>query len=856
MARTKIDYGIDLGTTNSAVARIENGQPVIKKTDIQMDTMPSCIGFNKKQIVRAGEEAARDLKSDKLRAMMNFKADSYNTFIEFKRTMGTDKKYISSNMNRQYSSEELSAEVLKKLKSFITDDELKAIVITVPAKFTINQKDATVRAAKLAGFEHCELLQEPIAASMSYGLDSVGKDGLWLVFDFGGGTFDAALLRVEEGIMKVIDTEGDNYLGGKNLDYAIVDEIILPYLEENFAINSILEDSVKKEVLREAMKYYAEEAKIQLSFKATHNILPDLGAIPGVDDEGNEFELDITLSQSEIAKTVGPIFQKAVDICKGLLQRNNLSGNKLDALILVGGPTYSPVLRQMLKEQITEKVDTSVDPMTAVARGAALFASTLNVSADIVDRNRDKTKVQLSLGYESTTVEVEEFVTVKVLTDKTTGKVPDKLFVDIVRGDKAWSTGKVAVDEVGEVIDVKLISGKSNAFIVSLYNEFGDLMPCEPSEFTIIQGFAGGNATLPYSIGIEVKDRISGRTGFSPVRGLEKNQTLPAIGTATGLKTQKLIRPGLQEDFIVIPIYQGEYDAEGSKAIYNEHVYDAIITGEDLPSILPEGSEVELTLKADRSEKMVFIAHFPVLNFTQEIVVPTATLQKEVNADWLKDKIAEARQVLDTVREEGHYNNTEELEKLTTELDEFEKLLDQNSTDYDRKKQILNNLRTSLRKLDEVQDAGEWPRLEQELKETFYLVEGLFAEIEGTVEELNEDRAREALADFKRQIPQIIREKNMKVAAELIEQMKKFEFALTDTAMGVQMELSFLQRFHQDFNEYGWTNPGKARTLINQALQLAANNPSKQQLRPILSELVKLLPDDERSEIGSNLLVK
>ena len=154
MARTKIDYGIDLGTTNSGIARMENGEPIIKKTDTLKDTMPSCINFNKKQSIIAGDAASNTFRSDRLRALKSLKSDS-NTFIEFKRTMGTDKTYSSSNMNKEFTSEELSAEVLKKLKSFITDEEIKSIVITVPAKFTINQKDATSRAAKLAGFEHC-----------------------------------------------------------------------------------------------------------------------------------------------------------------------------------------------------------------------------------------------------------------------------------------------------------------------------------------------------------------------------------------------------------------------------------------------------------------------------------------------------------------------------------------------------------------------------------------------------------------------------------------------------------------------------------------------------------------------------
>ena len=243
--------------------------------------------------------------------MRGFNEAASNTFIEFKRTMGTDKQYYCANLNKEFSSEDLSADILKQLKAFVTDEPIDAVVISVPAKFTINQKDATVRAAKdLAGFRHVELLQEPIAASMAYGLGADNKDGHWLVFDFGGGTFDAALIKVEEGIMKVIDTEGDNYLGGKNLDFAIVDEIIVPYFRENFAVASILEDEKKKSILRHAMKFYAEEAKIKLSFNDTYNVLSDLGDIPGEDDEGEEFELDITIDQSMMREAIGRYFRK------------------------------------------------------------------------------------------------------------------------------------------------------------------------------------------------------------------------------------------------------------------------------------------------------------------------------------------------------------------------------------------------------------------------------------------------------------------------------------------------------------------------------------------------------------------
>ena len=322
--RTKIDFGIDLGTTNSAIARIENGKPVIKKSDTLKDTIPSCVSINKKKNILAGDAAVNALKIEKVKALKNLKSEDKNSYIEFKRTMGTDIKSPSSNMGKDFTSEELSAEILMKLKSFITDEAVKSIVITVPAKFTMVQKDATVKAGKLAGFQHIELLQEPIAASMAYGLDADNKDGMWLVYDFGGGTFDAALIKVEDGIMKVINTEGDNWLGGKNLDEAIVDGIIIPYVTNNFSFSNLLSNDNHKAIVRDSLKQYAEDCKIQMSFNECHNILTDLGDLPLEDEEGEELTLDIDVTQDSLEVVVGPIFQKSIDICKDLLKRNML----------------------------------------------------------------------------------------------------------------------------------------------------------------------------------------------------------------------------------------------------------------------------------------------------------------------------------------------------------------------------------------------------------------------------------------------------------------------------------------------------------------------------------------------------
>lgn len=844
MARTKIDYGIDLGTTNSSISRMENGEPVIKKTDTLKDTMPSCISFNKKKNIRVGDGAYNALILDKRGATKTWEKTTSNTVIEFKRTMGTDKKYPSTFMEKEFSSEELSAEVLKTLKSYITDESVKSIIVTVPAKFTINQKDATIRAATLAGFEHCELLQEPIAASMAYGLDAKSKDGYWLVFDFGGGTFDAALLKVEEGIMKVIDTEGDNYLGGKNLDYAIVDEIIIPYLKDNYSIDNILSNDDSREVLREAMKTYAEDVKIQLSFK--DEILCEtmvMGEL-GEDDEGEELELEILITRNDLQNVIGPIFQKSIDICINLLERNNLNGNSLDSLILVGGPTYSPILRKMIEEQIT-KPDVSVDPMTVVSKGAALFASTVDVSDEIKEQQRDSTKIQLEFGYESTTVEEEEFVTVKVLKDKTEGEIPDKVFVDIVRNDKAWSSGKTEIDDNGEVIEVNLNSGKPNAFNVLAYNEQGDLLPSEPSEFTIIQGTKIGSATLPYNIGINIKSLSANKEIVTCIKGLEKNASYPATGVRHDLKTQKDIRPGMSEDIIRVSVFEIEHDAEGSRPIYNEHVFDAVITGGDLPAFLPEGSDVDITIKCIGDGNITLSAFFPQLEHTQEVEYDSkAGIQKEVDAEWIENEISKAQQTLSLIKQEGVYSNQDELDKLDSEISETKKRFDQGKGDYDRKKDVLDSLRRSLKKLDVIQSASEWPKTEEELKEVFY-------RLEETNKQFGNDKTTSLVEQFKEQIPELIKEKNVKVAQELIDNMRSLDFVLVDKGLDVQMEIMYLKNFNDEFDTLDWKDRNRARMTLDRGLKIAATpNPTKEKLRPVIIELFKLLPETDKPIIG------
>ena len=836
--RNKIDYGIDLGTTNSAIARMENGVPTIKKSDTLKDTVPSCIHFNKRQDILVGDTAFNVMKNDNARALKTLEKGKTNTFIEFKRTMGTTHSYECANMNKSFSSEELSSEILKKLKSFVQDENINSIVITVPAKFLNPQNEATMKAAKLAGFRHIELLQEPVAAATAYGLGSKSKDGFWLVFDFGGGTFDVALIKAEEGILAVKDTDGDNWLGGKNLDEAIVDQIIIPNLAENFEIESILEDSDQKEILRNAVKFYAEETKIQLSFKDSHNILSQLGDLPIEDENGNELEVDVLVTQKDMENVVAPIFQKAIDISKELLKRNNLKGADLGALILVGGPTYSPILRRMLKEQITDKVDTSVDPMTVVAKGAALFASTISVSDEIKETTRDKTKLQLDLKYEATSVELDEMVNLKVLKEKTTGTFPDKIYADVVRFDGAWSSGKKLIGEKATILDVLLVEGRSNSFEINVYDEAGNKLECQPNQFSILQGISGldGMQVLPYHIGIGKYFHSDEKDLFHPVKGLEKSKKVPATGVINGLKTRSAIRPGMIKDIIRIPIYQGDHNAEGTNPTLNNTIFEVVISGESLPALLPENSDVDVTIKVDRSQLMKFTAYFPLLNHTEELEIEIKQTEPPTE-ELLTEEIAKAKRTAQKVNADD----------VSEKLNALEEQLENEKGSADGKMKILDGLRKELLKLDAAEKTAEWPKVEQELKETFYEFEDLIKKIRanGHNGNMNLDKVEAHIQEYKKTIEQIIKEKNIKQAKHLISEIGSLDFEIRNAVTGNAIDVNFLKQIDSDFNTYNWKDKNKARQLLNQGLQLAtAGNTTA--IRPILVQIIGLMPDNEK----------
>ncbi|OWY23952.1 Hsp70 family protein [Sphingobacteriales bacterium UPWRP_1] len=829
--RTNIDFGIDLGTTNSSIVKMENGKPKVIKTDEQFETMPSCVHFTQRKSVLVGKKAVNALQIDLKQALKTFSESKTNTFSEFKRTMGTTHLYKSSNMDRSFYSEQLSAEVLKQLKSMVLDEPVNAAVITVPAKFKNQQKEATIRAAKLAGIKQVVLLNEPVAAATAYGLDAKQKDGYWLVYDLGGGTFDVALIKAEDGILKVIDTDGDEWLGGKNLDEAIVDQLLIPYLQKNYLITRLLADEKTREMLRAVLKIYAEEGRIVLSYKDTHTFVSNLGDLPN-DEHNKEMELDVDATQADMVRILGPLYQKTIEITLALLLRNNLSGSRIHALILVGGPTHSPILRKMLKEQVTPIVDTSIDPMTAVATGAALFASTIPLENVVVD----PTKLQLSLDFEATSVELKETIGIALLPGENSA-LPAEVWAELARADGGFTSEKIKISEKPALIRVLLLPSQPNMFRIRVIDHEGNAVLSQPEQITIIQGIGIDEmATLHYHIGIGTFDSGENRELFQPVPGLEKNKKLPATGIISGLKTRNALLPGNQENRLVIPTYSGEYNAPGTDPLLNNLIHEVVITGLNIPQELPEGSELEITIKIDRSEHIQFSAYFPLIDHTEDLSIPVKNTDPPTAA-YLEERIDEAIQTANHI----------EAYELAGQFSDIKNRLQLEKGSIHGRFNILNDLRKLLLLLDTEKRKTVWPELEKQLTEEWNQLKKVVDLAKGD-ERINWGIVDGYMSDYKLHVPIVLKDKDIKRARHYIDDMYFTRYEIVNIALSGELDCDKLKSIDGVFNSFSWSDPQKARQLLNAGLQ-DCNSGKADKAKDTLKALYKLMPQKDREKV-------
>ena len=594
MDRLTIDVGIDLGTTNSVIAFLSKGKPEILRNIDNSDITPSVIGCIKNRLFVGA------------RAKQLLETSPESVQYEFKRYMGSDYQYVFKECQKAMTPEEMSAEVLKVLSTAYRNrcgESLKAAAITVPAAFEIPQCEATKRAGRLAGFEQVVLLQEPIAAAIAYGFNHTENNVYWLIYDLGGGTFDAALINPREGLFCVVNHRGENHLGGKDIDHELLRQIVIPHIQKETGLDDFTLGNEKWRIPLVKLKNEIENAKIQLSrVNNTPIFVPEL--FKGVHSIDYDFECE--LDQDIVARVSQPLIQKTVRLCRELIEESNLTPENIEKLVLVGGPTLAPYVREMLQdphEGLNIPLEYSIDPMTVVAQGAAIFAGNHKLELkELVEENDHIFRLELT-QYERIGAEADPFVGGKIVTSQ-----------DIELSDlrlefrnQRWTSGMINIANNG-FFSTHLWGEPEieNLYEVCLYDAKGSPLSIMPNQISYIIGSALTKPILINSIGVALSNN-------EPVFVLKKGEPLPARSKKNTLYTSKYVKKDTSS-VIRIPIIEGENQI----ADLNTDIGYLDISSSEITRDIPAGSEVEVTIEIDQYLNIRATAYMPILNMDFE----------------------------------------------------------------------------------------------------------------------------------------------------------------------------------------------------------------------------------------------
>ena len=652
-----INFGIDLGTSNSLIAKFDKGNvEVYKNPNGFKETLPSIVGFRNDRIL-IGDQARTYLQRD-----------PKSVASRFKRKMGTSETFKIKALNASKSPVELSSYVLKELKAFVHNGEqVESAVITIPASFDTVQSNATKEAGKLAGFKDVILLQEPIAASLAYANKEKNidlKNSQWLVYDLGGGTFDVALVRIVEGELTVLDHEGDNYLGGTDIDALLVEKIVVPELERRGTFSDLLgemkSESGKYNKLWHTLLVHAESAKVELSSKTSAEI--DLGTVGDLeDDEGKSIEAIINITRSEFDAVIKDAVESTIDRMKQILTRNSLQPSDLKFILMVGGSTFIPYVRKRVEEVMGIAVNTSIDPTNAVCIGAAYFAGTKEKGKSEVAKPKTNSLLKIRASYIKASQEKEETFTAKI-----EGEIAGFQY-RITNDDGSYDSG---LKKLGSRIveDLPLREGAFNLFTLKVYDKQGNNVPIDLDLIQIAQGrYSVAGQMLPEDISLVKDDLAAKDTRLQEI--FAKNSVLPS-------KTKKTVEVGQtivkgSHNSIKIIVVEGPSNRHSST---NKPIGVLQISGQQITRDLIKGTDIDLTFEMSESRDLTVSAF---LNGTgQEFSQVFNPAQRNVSSQMLASEILLLETKIQTEIEDAQRNgNRETAEGLEKVLDGVQSLI-------------------------------------------------------------------------------------------------------------------------------------------------------------------------------------
>jgi molecular chaperone DnaK len=751
--------------------------------------------------------------------------------------MGTGESFKIKAINESKTPIELSALVLKELKTFVnTGEPLDSVVITIPASFDTIQSNATKEAGLQAGFKQVILLQEPIAASLAYAnmkKDEELDDGKWLVYDLGGGTFDVALIEIKKGEMKVLDHEGDNFLGGADFDRMIVEKFIIPKINDEYKFTN-LEDNMKSASGKYNSKYYAllhraEEAKILLSAKLSAEIIVD-----GFEDEdGKEVDLEITITRSEFDDLIRTMVDNTIELIKKIITRKSLTPKDIEFILMVGGSTFIPYVRQRVEEVLDIPVNCEIDPTTAVAVGAAYYAATKQKEIPKTGGEKISSRISIKAAYQKASKEKEELFAAKV-----TGNI-DGLFYRITRQDGGYDSGlKKLTQRISE--DLPLVENSYNFFQFTVYDHQNNIIDTDMETIGINSGFGISGQPLPDDICLEVDDYDNpGSTRLQLI--FQRNTILPTTRTLT-FPLNKTIVKGNTEEGIRINVLEGSHLALPEA---NKSIGYILITGKNLKRDVSKGSDIEITISISESRDLTISAYLNMADQEfKETFNPTVrntpidVLKLEVNnlSEKLMEEIEEATQ-----RED--YETANALSKLEHEMktvsEETNNLTKDDVTD--KKYQLEDKKRKIAQEID---NATKNKRL-QEVKENYNMVK---SECENLLNQSGNDYERKVFNDIIASEPSFITTnspiKIQEKSDELFSIFNQIRWRLPDFLRNLFIWLKDKQSKMNDQTQ--------AKSQID-AGKFAIESQNWDRLKEINYSLLDLLPQNSKEQIDTKV---
>jgi molecular chaperone DnaK len=701
VARVTVDFGIDLGTTNSAVAVLSGTEQTVFKNNENAEFTPSAVWIDPGGRLHVGQTARQQVHRD-----------PGNAFSEFKLSMGRDREYRFERSGRVMRPEGLSAEVLKSLRADIRQragEDVQAAVITVPAAFQLPQCQATHEAAQIAGITLSPLLQEPVAAALPYGFQSESDRVFWLVYDLGGGTFDAAVIRVRDGTIEVDHHGGDNELGGKDIDWAIVEQLLIPAVRERHPVTDFRRGNPRWAAAVAKLKQAAEDAKIRNS--RDEAVMIDIEFL-GQDDAGAPVHFEYELRRQDVERLAEPVILRSINICRKVLAEKRLGRGDIAKVLLVGGPTLMPYLRTRLAdpdEGLGITLEFHEDPLTLVARGAAIFAGTQRIPAQTgtgEGQRRDGLFTIAFPDWRFVGSDIEP--TVAGLVQAPEGQSLRGLTVELVNSAirPPVRTGQINLASNGAFMtSIFAERGRANTFVVELRDSTGSVREAatDPESLTYTVGMVTENPPLPHNVGVALANN-------EVEWFLEKGAALPGRQRRV-LRSTVELRPG-QDDVIRIPVVEG-----GSpRADRNRRIGHLVIEGRRVRRAVPAGSDVEVTISINQSRILETSAFVPILDDEFENVVHlgmgSPQARESIAEDVMKEqrRLEDARQQVAQTNDPGARGALDRLEGERIEQD-VASALDAAPVSPDAAQKAEQRLLDLKLAIDELEDALEWPAL-------------------------------------------------------------------------------------------------------------------------------------------------